>query len=112
MPRSFVEIDPLSAHELHYAGVVVLLDIRENHEWAAGHAPGADHVPLGHFSEDDHRDRRPILAICRSGARSAKATRLLIEADIDARNVTGGMRAWVADGLPIIATTGAPGSVA
>jgi rhodanese-related sulfurtransferase len=36
---------------------------------------------------------------------------MLMNAGIDARNVTGGMRAWVAEGLPIITAAGDPGSV-
>ena len=63
----------------------VLLDVRENDEWAAGHAPGAVHV------------------VCRSGARSARVTAYLTQAGWDAVNVDGGMQAWAAAGRPMVA---------
>lgn len=111
MNRSLANLDPLDAHTLHSGGRVVLLDVREDDEWAAGHAPRALHAPLGSLSPADFRDRPTILVICRSGARSTTATRMLIDAGIGARNVTGGMRAWVAEGLPIITAAGDPGRV-
>lgn len=79
----------------------VLLDVREQHEWDAGHAPGAVHLPMGDVTLDNLPAGRPVLCICRSGARSANITAALVEAGIDARNVTGGMIAWADAGLPI-----------
>lgn len=90
----------------------VLLDVRENDEWAAGHAPGAVHVPMGQvvqrldelttaFSE------RPVHVVCRSGGRSAQVTAYLKQAGWDAVNVDGGMRAWAAAGRPMVAESNA-----
>ncbi len=84
-----------------------LLDVREVQEWDALHAPGAVHVPLG---ELPHRvgeldPTRRIACVCRSGNRSAVATRWLLEQGLDAVNVAGGMTAWVAGGHSV--TTGA-----
>lgn len=69
----------------------MLLDVRERKEWAAGHAPGATHIPLGELPArlGALPQSRPILAICRSGARSEKAAELLVAAGRDARSVEG-----------------------
>ncbi|SDQ22185.1 rhodanese-like domain-containing protein [Quadrisphaera sp. DSM 44207] len=81
----------------------VLLDVREDDEWAAGHAPGAVHVPLGdlparlgELPEDD------VYVVCRSGGRSARAVAWLTHHGVDAVNVDGGMGAWQDAGLPLV----------
>lgn len=104
-------IDVPTAHDLHESGSVVLLDVREPEEWAAGHAPGALHVPLGdldpqRFSGDE------VAVVCRSGNRSGKATMTLTQAGVRARNVEGGMQAWADSGLPMVTPDGQPGRVA
>jgi rhodanese-related sulfurtransferase len=91
-----------------------LVDVREPHEWAAGHVEGARHLPLGLLAAavgDLPADRR-IAVICRSGARSGRATEALLDWGFDAVNVGGGMQAWAAAGLPIVRDDGSPGSVA
>jgi rhodanese-related sulfurtransferase len=80
---------------------VVLLDVREDDEWAAAHAPGAVHIPMGRLTPDNLPAGRPVYCICRSGNRSARVVDVLTAAGIDARNVVGGMHAWVAAGLPV-----------
>ncbi len=86
----------------------VLLDVRENDEWAAGHAPGAVHVPMGQIPQQIDElastfPDRPVHVVCRSGARSARVTAYLAQAGWDAVNVDGGMRAWAAAGRPMVA---------
>jgi rhodanese-related sulfurtransferase/glyoxylase-like metal-dependent hydrolase (beta-lactamase superfamily II) len=92
----------------------LLLDVRETDEWVAGHAPAAMHVPMRQVPSrvDDLPRDRQIVAVCRSGGRSRAVTEALIGAGFDAVNVTGGMRAWEAAGLPIETDGGAPGVVA
>ncbi|MGB9281823.1 MAG: rhodanese-like domain-containing protein [Pseudonocardiaceae bacterium] len=85
-----------------------LLDVSENDEWAAGHAPAAVHVPMGQVTQrlDELATvfpDRPVHVVCRSGARSARVTALLKQAGWDAVNVEGGMRAWAAAGRPMVA---------
>jgi len=79
----------------------VLLDVREDDEWAAAHAPDAVHIPMGRLTPDNLPEGRPVYCICRSGNRSARVVDVLTAAGIDARNVVGGMHAWVAAGLPV-----------
>ena len=81
---------------------VQLVDVREDSEVAQGRIPGARHIPLGQLggrlAELDRQ--QPVIAICRSGNRSAKATELLTEAGFTCDNMVGGMLAWQAAGLP------------
>ncbi len=106
------EIDVQHAARLTEAGHALLLDVREDEEWAAGRAPGAEHVPLGSLQPGEVPTGRPVLALCRSGNRSGKAAQALAAAGVDVRNVTGGMKAWAAAGLPVVTAAGRPGTVA
>ena len=56
----------------------VLLDVREDDEWAAGRAPGAVHIPMTELAQrlDEVPDGDPVYVICRSGGRSARVHRL------------------------------------
>jgi rhodanese-related sulfurtransferase len=89
------------------AGRVLLVDVREDREWAAGRAPRAVHVPLaeleGRLEElDRRRGERPVAFVCRTGRRSAQAARLAVEAGLDdVLDVRGGMGAWARAGLPL-----------
>jgi len=106
------EIDVQHAARLTEAGEALLLDVREDDEWAAGRAPGAEHVPLGSLQPGAVPTDRPVLALCRSGNRSGKAAQALAAAGVDVRNVTGGMKAWAAAGLPVVTAGNRPGTVA
>lgn len=94
----------------------VLLDVRENEEWVAGHAPGALHVPMGQVTQrleeiEAALPDGPVRVVCRSGARSARVTAYLRQAGWDAVNVDGGMRAWAAAGRPMVTDSNAPARV-
>ena len=105
------EVDPTQAVELQKSGAV-LLDVREDEEWDAGHAPGAVHVPLGRLVEATSRFQgQDVLAVCRSGARSGRAAMVLAAAGVNVRNVAGGMSSWFAAGLPVLRDDGSPGTV-
>lgn len=93
------------------AGEVLLLDVREADEWAAGHAPQAMHAPLSRLSLDDVPADRPVVAVCRSGNRSGQATAALVAAGRDVVNMAGGMKRWAAGGLPVVRDDGSPGEV-
>jgi rhodanese-related sulfurtransferase len=91
----------------------VLLDVRNADEWEAGHAPGARWVPLGELENARMRIpiNRRVVCVCRSGARSARATETLKQWGFDAVNMAGGMKAWAAEGLPVVRDDGTPGAV-
>ena len=106
------QVEPPQVVELQRSGAV-LLDVREDDEWAAGHATGAVHLPLARVSEATSRFRsQHVLTVCRSGARSGRAAQVLSAAGVDVRNVAGGMSAWSTAGLPVVRDDGSPGTVA
>jgi rhodanese-related sulfurtransferase len=107
------EVSAEEAHRLVVEEGALLLDVRELDEWDAGHAPDARWMPVGEVQArvgELARDQR-VVAICRSGARSRAVAQALIGAGYDAVNLDGGMRAWAADDLPIVASDGLPGTV-
>ncbi len=83
----------------------VLLDVRENEEWSAGHAPEAQHVPMSQLTGrlQEVPAAEPLYVICRSGARSARVVAFLAQQGVSAVNVTGGMQSWAAAGRPMVA---------
>jgi rhodanese-related sulfurtransferase len=107
------EVTPTDCTTLTASGAVIL-DVREPDEWRAGHAPDAQWVPMGEIPSalaSLPRDRR-IVAICRSGNRSARVTEFLLAQGFDAVNLAGGMKAWAGLGLPVVTDDGVPGAIA
>jgi DMSO/TMAO reductase YedYZ molybdopterin-dependent catalytic subunit/rhodanese-related sulfurtransferase/glyoxylase-like metal-dependent hydrolase (beta-lactamase superfamily II) len=85
-------------------GGAVLLDVREPGEWSTGHAPGAVLIPMGEVQarRDELPQAKRLVVVCRSGGRSAAITDALRAHGYDAVNLTGGMCAWAAAGLPVV----------
>jgi len=85
----------------------LMIDVREPGEYAAGHAPGTQLIPLGQLERRlselaAHKDK-PVVLICRSGNRSGQAQEILAKAGFtQALNVEGGMNAWAKAGLPVL----------
>ena len=91
-----------------------LLDIREDDEWTAGHAPDAVHVRLGELGAragELPRDRE-VYVICRTGNRSAYAAQALAVGGLNAINVADGMTGWAVAGRAMVSETGADPYVA
>ena len=110
--RTKVDAQALAAAD-EEGGRYQILDVRYPNEWAAGHIEGARHIP-GDELEDrlDELDRdRPIVTVCRSGARSAEAAAFLTAEGYDAQNLEGGMQAWAEAGLAFRASDGSAGAV-
>lgn len=86
-----------------------LLDVRENNEWVAGHAPDAVHIPVGAVTRRvaEIPEDREIYVICRSGARSAYAAQSLAGTGRTTLNVADGMTGWAVAGRPMVSETGA-----
>lgn len=76
----------------------LVLDVRSDKEWEGGYIPGAKHIPIDQLSQrlgEMADKKRPILAICASGARSATAADLLTRNGFVAVfNAVGGMHAY------------------
>ncbi|MEN9934617.1 MAG: hypothetical protein RLZZ387_1196 [Chloroflexota bacterium] len=80
-----------------------LLDVREPDEFAEARIAGATLIPLGQLAvrAGEIPLDRPVIAVCRSGARSGVATDMLRKAGHPSVvNMGGGMIAWVRTGLP------------
>ncbi|MGK5498410.1 rhodanese-like domain-containing protein [Streptomyces sp. URMC 125] len=95
----------------------LLLDVREDDEWAAGHAEGAVHVPISRFVErlgevTEKAADRTVYVVCRVGGRSAQVTQYLLAQGVDAVNVDGGMLGWEAAGRPLVNDGRGPAHVA
>ena len=89
-----------------------LLDVREDDEWGAGHAPGAVHVAMSQFlSRLDDVPDGPLAVVCRVGGRSALVTAYLVGPGRVGVNVTGGRLAWVAAGRPVMTEGPGPAQV-
>jgi molybdopterin/thiamine biosynthesis adenylyltransferase/rhodanese-related sulfurtransferase len=105
------EIDPSKVRELIGEGVAII-DVRETEEFAAGHLPGAKHVPRSYLEtriEGVVADRdAQIVLYCQSGNRSAWAARTL-EDDLGYTHVasmTGGITLWKDRGYEVIVPRG------
>ncbi|MFO7250309.1 MAG: rhodanese-like domain-containing protein, partial [Actinomycetes bacterium] len=82
-----------------------LLDVRQPAEWAGGHVPGAVHVTGAELPGrvGEVPGSRPLAVMCGSGYRSSVAASLLAHRGrTGVHNVTGGMAAWTAAGLPVV----------
>lgn len=75
---------------------LLLVDVREPHEWAAGRLPGSVHIPLGTLpgrTQEIPADVTPVF-ICAVGGRSMAACRFLASQGRSAVNLAGGVMAW------------------
>lgn len=99
------DFSPDQAREQVERGAL-LVDVREQSEWDAGHMPGAALIPMGDIPAhlaDLPRDQR-IIFTCRSGNRSGHIKDYLIDEHgyTDVHNLLGGIIAWQLAGLPVI----------
>ena len=91
-----------------------LLDVREDDEWAAGHAPGAHHLPMMEIPARvaEIPGDTDVVVVCRSGGRSGQVVAYLAQNGWDnVHNLDGGMRSWAASGREIVAENGQPARV-
>ena len=99
-------LTPTDAAAAMARGELQLIDVREPSELSEARIKGARHIPLGQLSAKlGELDRdRPVAFLCRSGSRSAIATRSATKAGLDAANIKGGIGAWTRAGLPLSST--------
>lgn len=85
------------------AAGAILLDVREDDEWAAGHVPGATHIPLSQLASrvGELPQDTPTMVMCRSGNRSQEGRDILLAAGLtQVASVNGGSKGWRDAGLP------------
>jgi len=97
-PEGVRRLTAAALHELLQRGEKPLLvDVREDAEWAAGHLPGALHIPLGELPQRlaEIASQADPVFMCRSGGRSMAACQLALRANIRSpANLEGGLLAW------------------
>lgn len=107
-PELVKQIDRVTAvalsEQLHEAKPPVVVDVRSEKEWEAGHVAGSRNLPLNHLREraSELPSDQPVVVHCEGGYRSAIAASLLA-AQTGRRNVmdlVGGFKAWSASRLP------------
>lgn len=106
LQRRGAKVSPLQATQLINQGKTVIVDVREPADYAAGHLRDARNIPLkelpNRIGELDKFKSRPVIAVCQSGATSAKAAAQLRNAGFaGAVTLDGGIAAWQKQGLPL-----------
>lgn len=100
------DIDTVTVSDIPEAARI--LDVREDYEWAAGHAEQALHIPLDQLPArlDELDPDEDLYVICRTGGRSFRAAQWLVGNGYSAFNVAGGMDQWLENGLPLVSDNG------
>jgi rhodanese-related sulfurtransferase len=99
-------VSPVEATMLMNREDAVIIDVRDQGEYARGHIPNARHIPLGELarrtSELEKLKARPLILCCASGARSAGAVGTLRKAGFEKLfNLRGGLYEWEKAGQPV-----------
>jgi len=104
--RGYSQLEPVDAVRLFNHEGAVIVDVREEKEFAEGHILDSLHIPLGKLGERlgelANLREKAIIVSCRSGHRSAAAcARLRKEGFETVYNLRGGVLAWQSAGLPL-----------
>ena len=102
-------LSPTDAVTLINRSNAIVLDVRDDSEFAGGHIAEALHIPLSslndRLAELKKYNNKHILVNCQRGMRSAKACAILHKAEFtQVNNLDGGLSAWVAAKLPVVKT--------
>lgn len=86
-----------------HAGGAFVLDVREDHEFTAGHVPGAVHVPMADVATRvaELPADQPVFVICAVGGRSRQVVDYLRTQGLTAFNVSDGTSGWTQRGWPL-----------
>jgi len=84
----------------------LLIDVREPDEFASGHVPGAENIPLSNVAGAVTRisGRKRLFVICQRGGRSIQACGELaglLGSEVALFNVDGGTSAWIDAGFKV-----------
>lgn len=82
----------------------VVVDVREQDEYDAGHLPGVVHIPMTEFVArlNEVPEGAPVFVVCAVGGRSQQVVSYLEGRGVEAVNVAGGTVAWQQAGLPLV----------
>ncbi|EIM28201.1 rhodanese-like domain-containing protein [Microvirga lotononidis] len=97
-----IDLDREAVKQGLQEGSLVLVDVREPHEFAAGHIPGAVSLPLSAFDPSSLPEGKRIVFSCAAGVRSVRALEFAQAAGLDVReHYKGGFKDWIASGEPV-----------
>ena len=83
-------------------GTIALVDVREPHEFAAGHIPGSVSLPLSMLDPSRLPSGKRVVFSCAAGIRSVRAAEFAQAFGHDIReHYKGGFKDWVEAGEPI-----------
>lgn len=104
--RGIKEVDATAALQLINHKNAVVLDVREDDEYKAGHVLNSMLIPLGKLKERvgelEQYKEQPVVVVCRSGNRSGTACAMLGKQGFtQAYNLAGGVMAWQKANLPL-----------
>ncbi|CAA7618611.1 Rhodanese-related sulfurtransferase [Candidatus Terasakiella magnetica] len=100
-----IELEPESVKALLDSGEAVLVDVREDDEWAEAHIQGSVLSPMSDFEVETWPSfpGKKIIISCLGGVRSAAIARRLIASGQGwAIHLKGGLNAWRDAGLPVV----------
>lgn len=101
-PAGHVDLDREDVKRGLADGSIHLIDVREPHEFAAGHIPGAISHPLSTFDPSSLPTDKRIVFSCAAGVRSLRAIEFAQAARRDVReHYKGGFKDWAAAGEPV-----------
>jgi len=97
-------VDVATVNALQGRDDVLILDVREQSEYDAGHIPGVTLIPLNDVPKrlNEIPKDKPVIVTCRSGNRSGQATDFLRQQGYtNVHNMTGGINAWQQAGYAV-----------
>jgi hydroxyacylglutathione hydrolase len=100
-----IAVDELARELQGSTAFVQVVDVRRKPEWDGGHIAGARHKPLDKLESllSDLDRTLPLIVHCKGGYRSAVACSVIQRAGfVNVANLTGGLDAWQALGLPVV----------
>lgn len=105
--QNFESVSPTLAVALMNTDGIVILDVREENEFANGHIENSINTPLGKLDDQiqnlQEYQNSPIIVACQTGSRSAPACRKLSKLGFTKlNNLAGGIRSWEENKLPLV----------
>lgn len=106
LQRAGKKVTSLQATQMLNQGKTLMLDVRSEEEFAAGHIKDAKNIPLKALKESrgelEKFKTQPVITVCARGLQSNKAASFLKKHGFEqASSLLGGLEAWQAQGLPV-----------
>ena len=105
--QNFESVSPTLAVALMNNDGIVVLDVREENEFAKEHIENSINTPLGKLDDQaknlQQYQNSSVIVVCQTGSRSAPACRKLSKLGFTKlHNLSGGIRSWEENKLPLL----------